>query len=177
MPCNRRREPIGRESSVYLYGASRREVRRKVDPVGYHLRLFVIRFSTPRLLARTEECGPHKTRRRVGACSGLTTNRDRRIPLSFRWCARCVAANPPKPSSLSSSSPAIDALRGLEPRPAIRARIPETVFLVSKPKPNRQFLDCGELSPNSLEFLLRLFPTKRHSRRLSERPKLRYSSL
>ena len=51
----------------------------------------------------------------------------------------------------------------VEPRPAIRARIPETVLLVSKPKPNRQFLDCSELSPNSLEFLLRLFPAKAFS--------------
>jgi hypothetical protein len=38
--------------------------------------------------------------------------------------------------------------------------MPETVFLVSKPKPNRLFLDCGGLSPNSLESLLRLFPAK-----------------
>src|SRR5215469_8323971 len=34
MRRNRRGEPIGRESSVYLYGASRREVCRNVDPVG-----------------------------------------------------------------------------------------------------------------------------------------------
>ena len=34
MRHNRRGEPIGRESGVYLYGASRPEVRRKVDPVG-----------------------------------------------------------------------------------------------------------------------------------------------
>src|SRR5262249_24933363 len=34
MRRNRRGEPIGRESSVYLYGASRPEVCRKVDPVG-----------------------------------------------------------------------------------------------------------------------------------------------
>src|SRR6516165_8487807 len=34
MRHNRRGEPIGRESGDYLYGASRREVRRKVDPVG-----------------------------------------------------------------------------------------------------------------------------------------------
>src|SRR6266576_710485 len=43
MRHNRRGEPIGRESGVYLYGASRPEVCRKVDPVGYHLRRFVIR--------------------------------------------------------------------------------------------------------------------------------------
>src|SRR6266478_7499193 len=34
MRHNRRGEPIGRESGVYLYGASRPEVCRKVDPVG-----------------------------------------------------------------------------------------------------------------------------------------------
>jgi hypothetical protein len=34
MRYNRRGEPIGRESGVYLYGASRPEVCRKVDPVG-----------------------------------------------------------------------------------------------------------------------------------------------
>jgi hypothetical protein len=34
MRHNRRGEPIGRESGVYLYGASRREVYRKVGPVG-----------------------------------------------------------------------------------------------------------------------------------------------
>src|SRR5258708_33805447 len=34
MRHNRRGEPIGRESGVYLYGASRREVCRKVAPVG-----------------------------------------------------------------------------------------------------------------------------------------------
>src|SRR5690242_3536296 len=34
MRHNRRGESIGRESGVYLYGASRREVCRKVDPVG-----------------------------------------------------------------------------------------------------------------------------------------------
>jgi hypothetical protein len=44
------------------------------------------------------------------------------------------------------------------------------VFLVSKPKPNRQFLDCGELSPNSLESLLRLFPAKKHSLTHSQGP-------
>src|SRR6266568_8865317 len=33
MRHNRRGEPIGRESGVYLYGASRPEVCRKVDPV------------------------------------------------------------------------------------------------------------------------------------------------
>src|SRR6266705_461569 len=88
------------------------------------------------------------------------------------WCARCVAANRSKPSSLSSSSPAIDALRRLEPRPAISARTPETVFLVSEPKPNRQFPDFGGLSPNSLESLLRLFPAQKHSLHHSQRPTL-----
>src|SRR5947208_9897507 len=34
MRHNRRGEPIGRESGVYLYGASRPEVCRKVGPVG-----------------------------------------------------------------------------------------------------------------------------------------------
>src|ERR1700732_4512757 len=34
MRHNRRGEPIGRESGVYLCGASRPEVCRKVDPVG-----------------------------------------------------------------------------------------------------------------------------------------------
>src|ERR1700730_48076 len=34
MRHNRRDEPIGRESGVYWYGASRPEVCRKVDPVG-----------------------------------------------------------------------------------------------------------------------------------------------
>src|SRR6266568_9437942 len=34
MRHNRRGEPIGRESGVYLYGASRPEVCRKVAPVG-----------------------------------------------------------------------------------------------------------------------------------------------
>jgi len=126
----------------------------------------------PNGLSRHRVESIRRTRR---PCFGLSTNQERRIPLRFRRCARCVAANRPKLSSLSSSSPAIDALRELEPRPAIRARIPETVFLVSKAKPNRQFLDCGELSPNSSEFLL-LFPAKRHFRHLSERTELRYSS-
>ena len=36
---------------------------------------------------------------------------------------------------------AIDALRRLEPQPAISARTPETVFLVSEPKADRQFAD------------------------------------
>src|SRR5215472_17609262 len=102
-------------------------------------------------------------RRGVGTGFGLSKNRDRRIPLSFRWCARCVAANRPKPPSLSSSSPAIDVLRGLEPRPAISARAPETVLLVSEPKPNLRFPNCVILSPNSLESLLRHFPAKEHS--------------
>ena len=198
MRHNRRGEPIGRESGVYLYGASRPEVCRKVDPVGVTSAAVRDQASTPLefwpeprndlptnyfVLDATERSRPSSDRRvesypaNESACFALSTNQERRIPLPFRRCARCVAANRPKLSSLSSSSPAIDALRGSEPRPAIRARIPETVFLVSKPKPNRQFLDCGELSPNSLEFLLRLFPAKRHSRHLSERPKLRYSSL
>jgi len=86
--------------------------------------------------------------------------------------ARCVAANRSKPSSLSSSSPAIDALRGLEPRPAISARTPETVLRVSEPKPNREFPACGGLSPNSLESLLKLFPAKKHSLTHSQGPKL-----
>src|SRR5215470_11885170 len=34
MRHNRRGEPVGRESGVYLYGASRPEVCRKIDPVG-----------------------------------------------------------------------------------------------------------------------------------------------
>src|SRR5215470_5534609 len=34
MRHNRRGEPVGRESGVYLYGASWPEVCRKVDPVG-----------------------------------------------------------------------------------------------------------------------------------------------
>src|SRR6266480_318578 len=114
---------------------------------------------------------------RGGACFGLSTNRERLIPLSFRWCARYVAANRSRPSSLNSSSPAIDALRRLEPRPAISARTPETVFLLSEPKPNRQFPDCGGLSPNSLESLLRLFPAKKHSLHHSQRQKLRCSFL
>src|SRR5712691_1382395 len=105
------------------------------------------------------------------SCFGFSTNRERLIPLSFRWCATCVAANRSKPSSLSSSSPAIDALRRLEPRPAISAR-PETVFLVSESKPNRRFPDCGGLSPDSLESLLRLLPAKKHSLHHSQRPKL-----
>ena len=41
-----------------------------------------------------------------------------------------------------------------------------------EPKPNRQFPDCGGLSPNSLESLLRLFPAKKHSLHHSQRPKL-----
>jgi hypothetical protein len=69
-------------------------------------------------------------------------------------------------------SPAIDALRGLEPRPVISARIPETVFLLSELQPNYQFPDFGGLSPNSLESLLRLFPVKKHSLHHSQRPKL-----
>jgi hypothetical protein len=56
-----------------------------------------------------------------------------------------------------------DPLRRLEPQPAISARTPETVFLVSEPKPIRQFADRGGLSPNSLESLLELFPAKEHS--------------
>jgi hypothetical protein len=63
---------------------------------------------------------------------------------------------------LSSSSPAIDALRRLEPQPAISARTPDTVVLVSEPKPNRQFAHRGGLSPNSVESLLRLFPAKKY---------------
>ena len=164
MRRNRRRKPIGRESSVFLYGASRREVCRKVDPVGVSsapVRDQVCH--SPRLLAEPRNAVPTKTRRRVGACFGLSTNRERLISLSFRACARCVAANLPKPSSLSSSSPAVDVLRGLEPRPVISARAPETVLLVSEPKPNRRFPDCGGLSPNSRESLLRLFPANRHS--------------
>src|SRR6266849_5626190 len=114
---------------------------------------------------------------RGGACFGLSTNRERRIPLPLRWCARCVTANRSKPSSLSSSSPAIDALRRLEPQPAISARIPETVFLLSEPKPNRQFPDCCGLSPNSLESLLRLSPAQKHSRLHPQRPQLSCSSI
>src|SRR5215469_22752 len=47
MRRNRRGEPIGRESSVYLYGASRREVCRKVDPVGVSSALVRDQASTP----------------------------------------------------------------------------------------------------------------------------------
>src|SRR6266568_9453256 len=52
------------------------------------------------------------------------------------------------------------------------ARTPEAVFLVSEPKPNRQFPDFGGLSPNSLESLLRLFPAQKHSLHHSQRPRL-----
>ena len=66
----------------------------------------------------------------------------------------------------------VNALRRLEPQPAISARTLETVFLGSEPKPNRQFPDCGGLSPNSLESLLRLFPAKKYFLHHSQRPKL-----
>ena len=62
-------------------------------------------------------------------------------------------------------------LRRLEPQPAISARTPETVFLVSEPKANRQFADRGGLSPNNLESLLRLFPAKKYSLHHSQRLK------
>src|SRR5262249_24933364 len=104
----------------------------------YHLRLFVIRLPLPPTVGPNLGMRSPQNARRVGAYFGLSKKRDRRIPRSFRWCARCVAANRPKPLSLSSSSPEIDVLRGLEPRPAISARAPKTVLLVSEPKPNRR---------------------------------------
>src|SRR5260370_42533057 len=67
-----------------------------------------------------------------------------------------------KPSSLSSSSPAIDALRRLEPQPAISARTPDTVVLVSEPKPNRQFAHRGCLSSTSVDSPLSLLPANKY---------------
>jgi hypothetical protein len=175
-----------------LYGASRREVCRKVGPVGvtsapvrdqaFTPSIFGPNLGTPSpqnyfVVDATEQSRPLSDRRvenypakEAGYASGSAQIEN----VEFRSRSdgvRGVAATRSKPSSLSSSSPAIDALRRLEPQPAISARTPETVFLVSEPKAKRQFADRGGLSPNSLESLLRLFPAEKYSLHHSQRPK------
>src|SRR5215472_2199364 len=155
MRRNRRREPIDRESSVYLYGASRREVCRKVDPVGVPSALVRDQVSTP-LACWPEPRNAVATKRGEEWAQASGSAKIEIVEFRSRSDGVRGVSQPrgPKSSWLSSSSPAIDVLRGLEPRP---------VLLVSEPKPNRRLPDCGGLSPNSRESLLRLFPAKKHS--------------
>jgi len=177
MRRNRRREPIDRESSVYLYGASRREVCRKVDPVGLPSALVRDQVSTP-LACWPEPRNAVATKRGEEWAQASGSAKIEIVEFRSRSDGVRGVSQPmgPKSSWLSSSSPAIDVLRGLEPRPAISTQASETVLLVSEPKPNRRFPDYDGLSPNSRGSLLRQSPAKKHSLHSCNDHKLLYSS-
>jgi len=119
MRHNRRGEPIGRESCVYLYGASRREVCRKVDPVG--VTSAVVRDQTSTSLDFWPRSVSERHVESYAATERAHASGSAQIEIvEFRSRSdgvRAVAANRPKSSSLSSSLPAIDALRRLQPQP------------------------------------------------------------
>src|SRR5215469_6691879 len=164
MRRNRRREPIDRESSVYLYGASRREVCRKVDPVGLPSALVRDQVSTP-LACWPEPRNAVATKRGEEWAQASGSAKIEIVEFRSRSDGVRGVSQPmgPKSSWLSSSSPAIDVLRGLEPRP---------VLLVSEPKPNRRFPDCGGLSPNSRKSPLRLFTPRSILFQLKRSPRI-----